>query len=149
MKPVWDEKENNQKKFKEILLEAGEYTGTIKKAEWVQSQYMVNQYNPDGDCLSVWVDVETEDRDVKRLFDKISITNPTKLNLLRTAASLKPVRRDESFSDEKKLVGKTINIEVDEYTSKAGKVSNIIKEYSPALPAQKKESMESRADVPF
>ena len=31
MKPVWDEKEENKKKFKEVLLEAGEYTGRVKK----------------------------------------------------------------------------------------------------------------------
>ena len=148
MKPVWDEKEENKKKFKEVLLEAGEYTGRVKKVEWVQSPYMVNQYNPNGDCLSVWVDVKMEDGDTKRLFDRISVTNPTRLNMLRTAANLKPVKKNENF-DESQIMNKEVDIEVDEYTSKAGKVSNIIKEYFPATPSQKRESMESSVDTPF
>lgn len=147
MKPVWDEKENNKKKFNDTVLEAGIYIGKIKKCEWVQSEYMINQYNPDGDCLSVWVDVELEDGGTKRLFDRISVTNPSKLNMLRTAVGLKPVKRNENF-DETQLRGKVVNVEADEYTSKAGKVSNIIKDYLPAIPAEK-IPMESDKSVPF
>lgn len=144
MKPVWDEKEDNSKRFVDTVINAGEYTGKIKKVEWIQSEYMINQYNPDGDCLSVWVDVEGEEFGTKRLFDKISITNPSKLNSLRTAAGLSPVKRGDNF-DEKDLRGRVIEVEVDEYTSKSGKVSNIIKSYSPSLPAEKP----NQKSVPF
>jgi hypothetical protein len=148
MKPVWDEKEKNSKKFNDVLLEAGEYTGKIKKCDWTQSEYMINQYNPDGDCLSVWVDVQMDDGSSKRLFDRISVTNPSRLNALRTALSLKPIKKGDNFN-EKELLGKMINIEVDEYTSKAGKVSNIIKEYSPVLPGETQEKWNSDKGVPF
>ena len=148
MKPVWDEKEKNSKKFNDVLLEAGEYTGKIKKCDWTQSEYMVNQYNPDGDCLSVWVDVQMDDGSSKRLFDRISVTNPSRLNSLRTALSLKPIKKGDNFN-EKELLGKVVNIEVDEYTSKAGKVSNIIKDYSPMLPGEVQEKWNSDKGVPF
>lgn len=128
MKPVWDEKEKNSKQFKEAIIEAGVYEGKIKKVEWIESEYSVTQYNPKGTCLSVWVDILLDEGGTKRVFDKISITNPTKLNDLRTAAGLKPVKKGEDF-DEKPLEGKLITIEVDEYKSKAGKVSNIAKAY--------------------
>ena len=148
MKPIWDEKEKNSKKFNDVLLEAGEYTGKIKKCNWTQSEYMINQYNPDGNCLSVWVDVQMDDGSSKRLFDRISVTNPSRLNALRTALSLKPIKKGDNFN-EKELLGKMINIEVDEYTSKAGKVSNIIKEYSPVLPGETQEKWNSDKGVPF
>ena len=126
MKPVWDEKEKNSK-FKDILLDAGEYTAKIKKAEWTTSEYLVNQYNKNGACLSVWIDIEY-DGENKRIFDKISVTSPSKLNAIREAVGLKPIKKGDNFS-EKPLVGKQIYVEVDQYTSKAGKVSNIIKQY--------------------
>jgi hypothetical protein len=82
------------------------------------------------------------------LFDRISVTNPSRLNALRTALSLKPIKKGDNFN-EKELLGKMINIEVDEYTSKAGKVSNIIKEYSPVLPGETQEKWNSDKGVPF
>jgi hypothetical protein len=126
MKPVWDEKEKRSN-YKDILLDSGEYTAKISKAEWTTSEYMITDYNAKGACLSVWIDINY-DGENKRIFDKISVTSPTKLNALREAVGLKPVKKGENFN-EKPLNGKQVYVEVEQYTSKAGKVSNIIKQY--------------------
>ena len=127
MKPVWDEKEKRSN-YKDILLNAGEYAAKIKKAEWTTSDYMISDYNKNGTCLSVWVDINY-DGENKRIFDKISVTSPSKLNALREAIGLKPLKKGQNF-DEKPFIGKEIYIEVDQYTAKStGKVSNIIKQY--------------------
>ena len=137
MKPVWDEKEKKSN-YKDILLDAGEYVGKIKKAEWTTSPYLINDYNKNGTCLSVWVDIDY-DGENKRIFDKISITSPTKLNALREAVGLKPVRKGDNFN-EKPLNGKQVYVEVDQYTSKAGKVSNIIKQYMKEMEVQEEQA---------
>lgn len=128
MKPVWDEKEKKQSSFKDLIIDADEYTGTIKKVEWVNSPYSITEYNQDGLCLSVWIDIPTNGNQTKRIFDKIAVTSPTKLNELRQAVGLKPVAKGEDF-DESEITGREIEVEVDKYTSKAGKVSNIVKRY--------------------
>ena len=82
MKPVWDEKESKQSSFKDLIIDADEYTGNIKKVEWVNSPYSVTEYNQDGLCLSVWIDIKY-DVQTKRIFDNISFNSPTKINYLR------------------------------------------------------------------
>ena len=155
MKPVWEEKEKKQTGFKDIILNAGKYNGKIKKVEWVQSEYSVTEYNQDGTCLSVWIDIPAKDGMTKRVFDKISITSPTKLNQLRVAAGLKPVSKGDNF-DESPLSGKSISVEIDEYTAKStGKVSNIVKNYLEAEAKKKafeyedSSSEETDERVPF
>ena len=128
MKPVWDEKESKQSSFKDLIIDADEYTGNIKKVEWVNSPYSITEYNQDGLCLSVWIDIPTNVSQTKRIFDKIAVTSPTKLNELRQAVGLKPVAKGEDF-DESEITGRQVEVEIDKYTSKAGKVSNIVKRY--------------------
>ena len=127
MKPVWEEKEKKQSSFKDLIIDADEYTGNIKKVEWVNSPYSVTEYNQDGLCLSVWIDIPY-DGQTKRIFDKISVTSPTKLNELRQAVGLQPIPKGGDFN-ESEILGKEVELEVDRYTSKAGKVSNIVKRY--------------------
>jgi hypothetical protein len=151
MKPVWDEKEKRSN-YKDILLDAGEYVGKIKKAEWTTSEYLINDYNKSGTCLSVWVDIDY-DGEIKRIFDKISITSPTKLNALLQAVGLTSVKKGENFN-EKPLNGKQVYVEVDQYTSKAGKVSNIIKQYLKDAPVEEEKTSFASDDdnderVPF
>jgi hypothetical protein len=86
----------------------------------------------------VWVDIPY-DGQTKRIFDKISITSPTKLNELRQAVGLQPVPKGGDF-DESEILGKEIQLEVDRYTSKAGKVSNIVKRYIKQEPIVSKPS---------
>jgi hypothetical protein len=155
MKPVWDEKEKRSN-YKDILLDAGEYAAKIKKAEWTTSDYMISDYNKNGACLSVWVDINY-DGENKRIFDKISVTSPSKLNSLREAIGLKPLKKGQNF-DEKPLIGKEIYIEVDQYTAKStGRVSNIIKQYLKDIEQQSEreeevvilEENDDDAKVPF
>ena len=146
MKPVWDEKEKRSN-YKDILLDSGEYTAKISKAEWTTSEYMITDYNSKGACLSVWVDINY-DGENKRIFDKISVTSPTKLNALREAVGLKPVKKGENFN-EKPLNGKQVYVEVEQYTSKAGRVSNIIKQYLKDIPDDSVEYEEEQVRHPF
>ena len=146
MKPVWDEKEKRSN-YKDILLDAGEYTAKIAKAEWTTSEYLKSEYNKTGACLSVWVDIEY-DGENKRIFDKISVTSPTKLNALREAVGLKPVKKGENFN-EKPLNGKQVYVEIEQYTSKAGRVSNIIKQYLKDIPDDSVEYEEEQVRHPF
>ena len=139
MKPVWDEKESKQSSFKDLIIDADEYTGTIKKVEWVNSPYSITEYNQDGLCLSVWIDIPTNVSQTKRIFDKIAVTSPTKLNELRQAVGLKPVAKGEDF-DESEITGLQVEVEIDKYTSKAGKISNIVKRYIKQEPVVSKAS---------
>jgi len=143
MKPIWDEKESKQSSFKHLIIDADEYTGNVKKVEWVNSPYAITEYNQDGLCLSVWIDIPY-DGQTKRIFDKISVTSPTKLNELRQAVGLQPVLKGGDF-EESEILGKEIQLEVDRYTSKAGRVSNIVKRYIKQEPIVSKPSKVSKS----
>ena len=110
------------------LLEDGMYVGTIKKAEIIESEYMINQYNPTGTCLNLWIDVPYEDGDdTKRLFKRLNKTETNKL--------LESYNKDKVSDlyecDPSFLLKKSVSLEVQQYTSKAGKVSNIAKDIVP------------------
>lgn len=111
------------------LIEDGMYLGKIVKAEIIDSEYMVNQYNPQGTCLNLWIDVPREDDDgTKRLFKRM---NRGEVNVLLSSIGEKAVK-DLNTLDPSFLVKRNFVVEVQQYTSKAGKVSNIVKTLSPA-----------------
>ena len=62
----------------DVILEEGIYSAKIAKAEWKESPYQVRSFNPKGECLSLWLDVNHED-DRKRLFVDIGIHDKNKL----------------------------------------------------------------------
>ena len=49
-------------KYKEFIVQPGEYTAKIFKAEWVQSKYRETRDNENGDSLSLWMDLELDDK---------------------------------------------------------------------------------------
>ena len=111
------------------LIDSGMYVGTVVKAEIIDSEYMVSQYNPKGTCLNLWIDVPREDGDgTKRLFKRM---NRTEANKLFVSVGEKAVN-DLNTVNPSFLVKRDFIVEVEQYTSKAGKVSNIAKTLSPA-----------------
>lgn len=127
-----------------IILDNGTYSGKIIKASWKESEYQVRPNNPLGECLSVWIDVEHSGF-VKRLFCDIAITDKAKLAQLMNSAGV---------TETAELNNKTLNLAVEKYTSKVGKVSNIVKSFSPAKPEKpsksvKKTSTKSKVSAPF
>ena len=131
MKPNWKEKEEKieaKKKYQDVVIPDGEYRGTVVHSKWITSQYSISQYNPKGTCLSVWVDIKQKNNQTKRLFDKISVTNPTRLNELRSACGLNPIGKNDDFNEDD-VLNEHVIVKVIKYTSKVGKISNIIKEY--------------------
>lgn len=110
------------------LLDDGMYIAAVKKAEIVDSEYMITQYNKTGTCLNLWLDAEQSDEDrTKRLFKRM---NPTEANRLFKLYN-KPSVQDLYDSDPSFLNGKNVILEVKQYTSKAGKTSNIVVSVSP------------------
>mgnify|MGYP006269638199 CR=1 FL=1 len=131
--------------YKEFIVNAGEYTGKVNRAEWVQSQYRKSQENPNGDSLSLWIDLELQNNKYKRVFDTISITDLLKINQARISAGLKEFRQ----SDVSDMENQRVLIEVERYKSKVGKVSNIVKSY-----LEQSDSFDNRDDnesqeIPF
>lgn len=111
------------------LIEDGMYIGTVVKADIIDSEYMINQYNPQGTCLNLWIDVPREDDDgTKRLFKRM---NRGEVNTLLSSLGEKAVK-DLNSLDPSFLVKQKFVVEVQQYTSKAGKVSNIAKTLAPA-----------------
>lgn len=113
-----------------ILLDDGQYDGKIVHVEWKESQYQKASNNPSGECLNLWIDVEQDDN-VKRLFVDIGIHKKDILSKVMDSVGV-----DEA----KQLKGKMIRVHVVQYTSKVGKVSNIIKDYEKAGSKTKKVS---------
>lgn len=117
--------------YKEFIVKAGEYSGKINKAEWVQSQYRTSKDNPNGDSLNLWIDLDLDGSKYKRVFDTISVTDLLKINQARVSAGLKEFRETKTLlkKDVSDMEDQTVLIKVDVYTSKAGKRSNIIRDY--------------------
>jgi len=117
--------------YKEFIVQPGEYTAKVFKAEWVQSQYRERDDNPDGDSLSLWMDLELPNSKYKRVFDTISVTDLLRINQARVSAGLKPYKQSKNILDKdvEDMEGQRILLLVDKYKSKAGKTSNIVRSY--------------------
>ena len=135
-------------KFKDIILKRGKHTGKIAKAEFKFSQYCKNKSNPEGECLSIWTDVYSTYNERKRLFDDIPITDKLKLSELLNALEL-PVIDNVDEIDTLEIEGKTVGVIVDVYTSKVGKVSNIVRSYDSLASETFEKRSTDESDAPF
>ena len=135
MKLIWDAPQElkTDRKFEEIILPNGVYTFTITKAEFAADKYKVNEFNKDGMSLKLWLDTEFQGNS-KRIFATIGVDKPHQINTVLIACNLPPVKKDGSLN-EQSLVDVEIMASIEQYTSKIGKVSNIVKAYLPAHPA--------------
>jgi len=135
MKLIWDAPQDlkTDRKFEEIILPNGVYTFTISKAEFAADKYKVNEFNKDGMSLKLWLDTEFQGNS-KRIFATIGVDKPWEINTVVLACNLPAVKKGGSLN-EQSLVDVIIQAKVEQYTSKVGKVSNIVKAYLPAHPA--------------
>jgi hypothetical protein len=135
MKLIWDAPQElkTDRKFEEIILPKGVYTFKITKAEFAPDQYKKNEFNKDGMSLKLWLDTEFQGNN-KRIFATIGVHEPHIINTVVLACNLPPLKRGGSLN-ENSLMDVSIMASIDQYTSKVGKVSNIVKAYLPAHPA--------------
>ena len=136
MKLIWDAPQElkTDRKFEEVILPKGVYTFKITKAEFAPDQYQVDKdFNKDGMSLKMWLNTDFQGHD-KRVFATIGIHKPHIINTVILACNLPPLKRGGSLN-EQSLVDVEIMASIEQYTSKVGKVSNIVKAYLPAHPA--------------
>lgn len=135
MKLIWDAPQElkTDRKFEEIILPNGVYTFTITKAEFAADKYKINEFNKDGMSLKLWLDTEFQGNS-KRIFATIGVDKPHEINTVVIACNLPPVKKGGSLN-EQSLVDVIVQAKIEQYTSKVGKVSNIVRQYLPAHPA--------------
>ena len=135
MKLIWDAPQElkTDRKFEEIILPNGVYTFTITKAEFAADKYKINEFNKDGMSLKLWLDTEFQGNS-KRIFATIGVDKPHEINTVVIACNLPAVKKGGSLN-EQSLVDVIVQAKIEQYTSKIGKISNIVKAYLPAHPA--------------
>jgi len=148
MKLIWDAPQElkTDRKFEEIILPNGVYTFTITKAEFAADKYKVNEFNKDGMSLKLWLDTEFQGNN-KRIFATIGVHEPHIINTVVIACNLPPLKRGGSLN-EQSLMDVRVMASIEQYTSKVGKVSNIVKAYLPAHPAGHQSGHASPIVVP-
>ena len=153
MKLIWDAPQDlkTDRKFEEIILPNGVYTFTITKAEFAPDKYKINEFNKDGMSLKLWLDTEFQGNN-KRIFSTIGVDKPWEINTVVIACNLPAVKKGGSLN-EQSLVDVIVQAKIEQYTSKVGKVSNIVKAYLPAHPAATTKHADpvpvADMDIPF
>ena len=153
MKLIWDAPQDlkTDRKFEEIILPNGVYTFTITKAEFAADKYKINEFNKDGMSLKLWLDTEFQGNS-KRIFATIGVDKPHQINTVVIACGLPPVKKGGSLN-EQSLVDVIVQAKISQYTSKVGKVSNIVDHYLPAHPAATTKHADpvpvADMDIPF
>lgn len=99
-------------------LPHGKYLATIEKSE-IKEGWRVNDRNPSGDCLSLWIDV-MHDHGRYRLFDSIPTNFLGKISAIARAAGVAPPVRGEDW-DEGKLEGRRVNVQTGSYIAQSGR----------------------------
>ena len=149
MKLIWDAPQElkTDRKFEEVILPKGVYTFKITTAEFAPDQYQVDKdFNKDGMSLKMWLNTDFQGHD-KRVFATIGIHKPHIINTVILACNLPPLKRGGSLN-EQSLVDVEIRASIRQYTSKVGKISNIVDHYLPAHPAGHASGHASPSDVP-
>jgi hypothetical protein len=113
------------------MVPAGVHEMVIKHAEEGPNEYKTSDTNPHGMCIKLRL--ATVAGNYKFVFDDIPAHLAWRAKQLADAAGLKPVGGKLSI-DANSLVGLSVTVEVSHYTSKAGKVSAVVKRYVPAGP---------------
>lgn len=111
------------------IVPAGQHRMTIKHCEEGPNQYKTSDENPEGQCIKLRL--STVDGMYKFVFDDIPKHLGWRAKQLAEALAIVPVGGRLSL-DPSELVGQVVNVEISHYTSKAGKVSAVVKRYVPA-----------------
>lgn len=118
------------------IVPAGLHRMTIRHAEEGPNQYKTSDENPDGMCVKLRL--ATVDGDYRFVFDDIPRHLGWRAKQLAEAVGIIPVSGRLSLEPDE-LVNQVVNVEISHYTSKAGKVSAVVKRYvsASAAPAAK------------
>lgn len=100
------------------VLPHGEHTGTIERVV-EQPGWRVDDRNPSGDCLSIWIDVEHGSQR-HRIFHTVASNWTRKLIDIANCAGIAPPSQGEPDWDEQTLVGATVRIESGSYIVQNG-----------------------------
>jgi hypothetical protein len=114
------------------IVPAGTHLMEIKSAEEKANPYKQCDENPTGDCLSLRL--SAVNGRFKFLFDDIPQHLGWRAKQLAAACG-NDVAGGVLSLNPNDLIGRVITVEVSHYTSKAGKVSAVVKKYLPAQPA--------------
>jgi len=110
------------------LVPAGVQTLTIRSAEEGVNDYKKTDENPEGVCLKLRLASGGNHRFV---FDDLPIHLGWRAKQLAAAVGIVPVGERLVLKPEE-LEGQAVSVEITHYTSKAGKVSAVVKRYLPA-----------------
>jgi hypothetical protein len=137
------------------IVPAGVHDMVIKHAEEGPNEYNRSDESPDGQCLKLRL--ATSSGNHKFVFDDIPKHLGWRAKQLADAAGIQAANGRISLNSED-LVGLAVTVEVSHYTSKAGKVSAVVKRYVAAqTPAAKPKAKPKAAvvaksggdDIPF
>jgi hypothetical protein len=133
------------------IVPAGIHTMSIVNVEEGPNEYKRSDANPDGMCIKLRLSTGG----YKFVFDDIPKHLAWRAKQLAEAVGILPVGGKLSLSPED-LADKTVTVEVSHYTSKAGKVSAVVKRYVPATaapaaaaPPAKRQTLPQKAAATF
>lgn len=123
----WTE-ETQQPVNERQIMPAGRHTMEIKHAEEGPNEHKRSDENPEGMCLKLRLsDLEGRCRFV---FDDLPQQKSLTWRAKQLASALGITPSGETLTIEpKSLVGRTVDVELSHYTSKAGKTSAVVKRY--------------------
>jgi len=127
------------------IVPAGVRVMTILAAEEGPNQYKVCDENPDGMCLKLRL--SDASGGFKFVFDDIPKHLGWRAAQLAEAVGIRAVSGSLVLTPDE-LVDRQILVEVSHYTSKAGKVSAVVKKYMPPDPSRLPKSAVASAKKP-
>jgi len=132
------------------IVPVGTHTMTIVNVEEGPNEYKRSDDNPDGMCIKLRLSTGA----YKFVFDDIPKHLAWRAKQLAEAVGIVPVGGKLSLSPDD-LADKTVTVEVSHYTSKAGKLSAVVKRYvtataaPPAAAPAKRQTLPQKAAATF
>jgi hypothetical protein len=123
------------------IVPAGTHLMEIKAAEEKTNQYKVCDENPHGHVLALRL--ATNGGNYRFVFDDIPQHLGWRAQQLAAACGFEVAGGVVSLNPDD-LIGRVVSVEVSHYTSKAGKVSAVVKKYLPAPAAGKPKPASAR-----
>ena len=122
------------------LVPAGTHTLTIRSASEGPNEYKRSDENPEGLCLKLRL---ASDGNHKFVFDDLPMHLGWRAQQLAAAVGVIPVDGKLTLRPDE-LEGQKVSVEITHYTSKAGKVSAVVKRYLPATATPATKSADRR-----
>lgn len=148
---IVDEQASQASSVDRQIVPAGVHEMVVKHAEEGPNEYKRSDINPDGMCIKLRL--STTSGDHKFVFDDIPKHLSWRAKQLADAVGITPVGGKLSI-DAEALIGRVLLVDVSHYTSKAGKLSAVVKSYvaakkKPAAKQKQKSPADSLSDIPF